>query len=167
MTEVRAQNRQRYYARMDRMKATGEYQVFVDKKAKEGIHRYHAMTEEQRVALRAKNNQLQKAWRERMKQDGTFEEYRRQLNARRRQQVAEKKKAMGPDKWKAEQKCRYAMRTANQLCQRWEWLDVHLACPFPLPWLPLDWTESDSNEEEQDKVQSIRNHALEKMDQYL
>jgi len=137
--EVRAQNRQRYYKRINQMKTEGKYQAFVNKKTQEGLRRYHAMSEEQRAPLRLKNNQFQKAWRDKMKRDGIYAEYRRQLNARRRQQVAHKKKAMGPEKWKAEQKRRYAMRTAKQLRDRWEWLDNHLARPFPLPWLPLHW----------------------------
>ena len=39
-----------------------------------------------------------------------------------------------------------------------------LAGPFSLPWLPLDWAES---EPEEDTVQTIRVNALEQMDQYL
>jgi len=165
MEEVRVDNRQRYYKRINQMKAEGTYRAYVNKKAQHGMKRYHTMSEEKRVAVRLKNNQCQKAWREKMRQEGTYAEYRRQLNARRRQQVAEKKKAMGPEKWKAEQKRRYAMRVNKQYKDRWEWLDHQLARPFPLPWKPLDWLDAPPKDE--DKVQSIRNHALEKMDQYL
>ena len=42
--EVRASNCQRCYVRMAHLKATGEYEAF--KKAKEGMLRYHAMSEE-------------------------------------------------------------------------------------------------------------------------
>ena len=49
--------------------------------------------------------------------------------------------------------------------RRWQWLDEHRARPFPLPWLPLDWAESEP--EEEDTVQTIRANALEQMDQYL
>jgi len=165
MEEVRAENRQRYHKRIDRLKAEGAYQAYVNKKTQDGLRRYHTMSEEERAALRLKNNQFQKAWRERMRQDGTYAEYRRQLNARRRQQVAEKKKAMGPEKWKAEQKRRYTMRVNKQYMDRWEWLNGN-GRPFPLPWKPLDWLD-DAPPEDEDKVQSIRNGALEKMDQYL
>ena len=48
--------------------------------------------------------------------------------------------------------------------QRWQWLDEQLDRPFPLPWLPLDWAES---EPEEDTVQTIRANALQQMDQYL
>ena len=80
---------------MAHLKATGQYETFNSKKAKEGMRRYHAMSEEQRNEVKRKNLLLQKAWRERMIREGTYEEYRRRLNARRRQQMAEKKRAMG------------------------------------------------------------------------
>ena len=48
MEEVRAHHRQRYYERMARMKAAGEYEALKAKKSKEGMRRYHAMSEEQR-----------------------------------------------------------------------------------------------------------------------
>ena len=48
--------------------------------------------------------------------------------------------------------------------QQWQWLDEQLDRPFPLPWLPLDWAES---EPEEDTVQTIRANALQQMDQYL
>ena len=53
----------------------------------------------------------------------------------------------------------------SQNRQRWQWLDEHLALPFPLQWLPLDWAESESEEEY--TVQTIRTNALQQMDQYL
>ena len=67
--------------------------------------------------------------------------------------------------WKALQKEKYARRAASQYRQPWQWLDEHLARPFPLPWLPLDWAESEP--EEEDTVQTIRGNALEQVDQYL
>ena len=167
MEEVRVQNRQRYYKRMERMKAEGKYEAFVAKKSNEGMRRYHALSEEQRTAVRSKNLQLQRAWKQRMVDEGTYEEYRRRLNVRRRELEAEKKRALGPEGWKALQKQRYRKRAASQVRQRWEWLDEHLARPFPLPWLPLDWAESEPEEEEEDRVQTIRNIALEQMETYL
>jgi len=166
MEEVRAYHRQRYYIRMNQMKAEGTYRAFVTKKSEEGMRHYHAMSEEQCAALRAKNLKLQKAWKQKMLDEGTYAEYRRRLNVRRKELEAKKKQALGSEGWQALQKQRYAKRVASLTRQRWEWLDDHLARPFPLPWLPLDWADSEP-EEEQDKVQSIRNHALEKMDQYL
>ena len=123
------------------------------------------MSEEQRNEVKRKNLILQKFWRNKMIQEGTYEEYRRRLNARRREQVAEKKRALGVEGWKALQKKKFTRRAASHLRQRWQWLDEHLACPFPLPWLPLDWAECEP--EEEDTVQTIRVHALEQMDQYL
>ena len=99
--EVRAPNRQRYDARMAHLKATGQYEAFKTKKSKEGVRRYHAMPAEKREELKCKNLFLQKAWRERMIREGTYEEYRRRLNVRRRQQRAEKKRAMGVEEWRA------------------------------------------------------------------
>ena len=86
-------------------------------------------------------------------------------NARRRDLVAAKKRALGVEGWKALQKEKYVKRTESQYRQRWQWLDEHLARPFPLPWLPLDWAEFEP--EEKDTVQTIRTNALEQMDQYL
>ena len=48
--------------------------------------------------------------------------------------------------------------------REWQWLDEQLDRPFPLPWLPLDWAES---EPEEDRVQTIRADALQQMDHYL
>ena len=101
-----------------------------------------------------------------MIREGTYEEYRRRLNARRRQQMAEKKRGMGIEEWKALQRAKYVKRAESTRHKRCNWLDKHLARPFPLPWLPLDWAESEP-EEEEDKVQAIRSNALQQMDQYL
>ena len=103
---------------------------------------------------------------QRMKDEGTFEAYRQRLNARRRELVAAKKRALGVEGWKALQKEKYVKRTRSQNRQRWQWLDEHLDRPLPLPWLPLDWAESEP-EQEEDTVQTIRTNALEQMDQYL
>ena len=48
--------------------------------------------------------------------------------------------------------------------QHWQWLDEQLDRPFPLPWLPLNWAES---EPEEDTVQTLRADALKQMDHYL
>ena len=150
---------------MAHLKAKGEYEAFKTKKAKEGMRRCHAMSKEQRNEVKRKNLILQMAWRNRMIQEGTYEAYRQRLNARRREQLAEKKRALGFEGWKALQKEKYTKRAASLLCQQWQWLDEHLARPLPLPWLPLDWAESEP--EDEDTVQTIRTNALEQMDQYL
>ena len=165
MEEVRASNRQRYDARMAHLKATGQYEAFKTKKSKEGVRRYHAMPAEKREELKRKNLLLQNAWRERMIRERTYEEYRRRLNVRRRQQMEEKKRAMGVEEWRALQRAKYVTRSESKRRKRCNWLDEQLARPFPLPWLPLDWAESEPDEEE--TVQTIRTNALEQMDQYL
>ena len=71
---------------------------------------------------------------------------------------------MGVEAWKALQKQRYTRRVASQTRQRWEWLDQELERPFPLPWLPLDWAESET---EEDTVQPNRAKALQQMNHYL
>ena len=163
--EARARNRQRYYDRIDRLKATGQYEAFKTKKSKEGVRRYHTMPAEKREELKRKNLLLQKDWRERMIREGTYEEYRRRLNARQRQQMAEKKRAMGVEEWRALQRAKYATRAESKRRKRCNRLDQQLASRFPLPWLPLDWAESEPEEEE--TVQTIRTNALQQMDQYL
>ena len=60
---------------MDRLRATGDYEAFKTKKSKEGMRRYHAMSEEQRNEVKRKNLILQKAWRNKMIQEGTYEAY--------------------------------------------------------------------------------------------
>ena len=162
--EVRARGRQRYYERIARLKAAGEYEAFKQRKCKEGLRRYHTMPAEQREEVKGMNLILQKAWRERMVWEGTYEEYRRRLNARRRQQLAEKKRTMGIKGWREHQKTLYVTRAESERCKRWNWLDEHLACLFPLPRLPLHWGES---KPEEDTVQTLRANVLEKMDQYL
>ena len=46
--DVRARNQQRYYERIDLLKAKGEYEAFNKHKASEGKRRYHNMSAEQR-----------------------------------------------------------------------------------------------------------------------
>ena len=47
MEEVRARNRQRYYERSNRLKASGEYEAFKKFEATQGKQRYHNMSVEQ------------------------------------------------------------------------------------------------------------------------
>ena len=163
--DVKAIHRQRYHKRMARMKANGEYEAFKAKKTLEGMRRYHGMTEEQRAEVKRKNNQCQKNWMQKMKDKGTFEAYRQRVNAQRREQAAEKKRALGKEGWKALQRRRYEKRMESIRRRNWSWLDEALERPFPLPWLPLDWTESVP--EEEDTVQTLRAEALQQMDLYL
>jgi len=95
--EVRTRNRRRYYEGIARLKATGQYEDFKEHKCEEGKRRYHTMPEEQRKELRRKNLMLQKTWIVNMKREGTYEAYKQRLNAPRRRQLAEKKRAMGVD----------------------------------------------------------------------
>ena len=162
--EVKALHRRRHHERMARMKATGEYEAFRAKKAKEGLRRYHTMSEEKRNEVRCKNAQLQKNWMQKMKDKGTYEAYKQRLNARRREIQAEKRRALGDEGWKALQKEKYEKRVESIRRQRWQWLDEQLDRPFPLPWLPLDWADS---EPEDDRVQTIRADALQQMDHSL
>ena len=155
--EVKALHRRRYHERMARMKANGEYEAFKAKKTKEGMQRYHAMSEEQRNEVRRKNAQ-------KMNDEGTYEAYKQRLNVRRREIQAEKKRALGVKGWKALQRQRYERRVETIRRQRWQWLDEQLDHPFPLTWLPLDWADS---EPEEDRVQTIRADALQQMDHYL
>ena len=159
--EVKSLHRRRYHERMTRMKATGEYEAFAAKKAQQSLKRYHAISEEKRVEIRRRNAQSQKNWMQRMKEEGTYEAYKQQVNARRRALQAERKQAMGADLWRALQSRKYERRHQRQ---QWRWLDEHLERPFPLPWLPLDWAES---EPEENSVQTVRAKALQQMDQYL
>ena len=71
---------------------------------------------------------------------------------------------MGVQGCKELQRVKYAKHVESKNRRRWQWLDEQLARPFPLPWLPLDWAES---EPEEDTVQTIRANVLEQMDQYL
>ena len=162
--DVKAIHRRRYHERMARMKANGEYEAFKAKKTLEGMRRYHGMTEEQRAEVKRKNNQCQKNWRQKMKDQGTLEAYRQRVNAHRREQAAEKRRVLGEEGWKALQKQRYEKRVEAIRRQNWSWLDEALERPFPLPWLPLDWAES---EPEEDRVQTLRAEALQQMDHYL
>ena len=166
MEQVRAQNRRRYYERMARLKADGEYDTFKAKKSKEGMRRYHAFPEEKRDEIRRKNRVLNRKWTQRMKDEGTYGAYKERLNQRRRELVRQKKKAMGAEAYNALQKQKYKQRVEGQRLQRWQWVDEQLSHPFPLEWLPLDWDELKPVEEE-DTVQTVRANALERMDHVL
>ena len=93
--DVKALHRRRYHERMVRMKASGEYEAFKAKKAKDGLQRYHALSEEKRSEVRRKNAQMQKNWMQKMKDQGTYEAYKQRLNVRRRELQAEEKRALG------------------------------------------------------------------------
>ena len=162
--DVKALHRRRYHERMARMKASGEYEAFKAKKTEEGMRRYHGMTEEQRAEVKRKNNQCQKNWIQRMKKEGTYEAYKQRLNARRREIAAEKKRVLGEEGWKALQKERYDKRVESIRRREWSWLDKELERPFPLPWLPLDLSQSVP---EEDKVQTLRAEALQNVQVYL
>ena len=164
---VKALHRRRYHERIARMKANGEYEAFRAKKAQEGLRRYHSITEDQRIELRRKNALQQKKWAQNMKDAGTYEAYKQRLNARRREITAMKRQAMGEAGWKALQSQKYQRRVEGIRRHHWQWLDDLLERPFPLPWLPLDWAESELEEEEEDKVHTLRAEALEQMDQCL
>ena len=101
--EVKALHRRRYHERIARMRASGEYEAFKAKKAKDGLRRYHTMSEEKRSEVKRKNLQLQKNWLQKMKDKGTYEAYKQRLNLRREIQ-AEKKRALGVEGWKALQR---------------------------------------------------------------
>ena len=162
--KVKALNRRRYHERMARMKANGEYEAFKKKKVEYGMKRYYAMPEEQRNEMKKRNAQAQKNWMARMKEEGTYEAYKHRLNERRRQLQAEKKRVLGEEGWKALQSKKYQQRMESNRRQRWQWLDEQLERPFPLPWLPLDWSDSESDE---DPVQSTRSNALQQVQHYL
>ena len=162
--DVKALHRRRYHERMARMKANGEYKAFKAKKTQEGMRRYYGMTVEQREVVKRKNAQCQKNWRQKMKERGTYEAYRQRTNAHRRQQAAEKRKALGEEAWKTLQSQRYEKRVEAIRRREWSWLDKELEHPFPLPWLPLDLPQSVP---EEDSAQTLRAEALQKMDDYL
>ena len=107
---VKAMHRRRYHERMTRLKATGEYEAFKAKKTEEGMRRYYGMSKEKRAEVKRKNNHCQRNWRQRMKDNGTYEAYLQRTNARRRQQAAEKRKAVGEEAWKILQSQRYNKR---------------------------------------------------------
>ena len=162
--EVKALHRRRYYERMDRLKASGEYAAFKAKKTGEGMRRYHAMTDEQRAEVKRKNAQCQRNWMQKMKEKGLYEAYKQRLNARRREIAREKKEALGEEGWKVLQKQRYDQRVESIRLREWRWLDDLLKHPFPLPWLPLDWAESAP---EKDHVQALCAEALHQIVQCL
>ena len=162
--EVKALHRRRYHKRMARMRANDKYEAFKAKKTQVGIRRYHAMSEEERSEVKRKNAQCQKNWMQKMKEEGTYEAYKQRLNARRREIQAEKKRVLGVEGWKAPQSQRYEKRVESIRRREWQWLDEQLDRPFPLPWLPLDWADS---EPEKDRVQTIRADALQQMDSCL
>ena len=162
--KVKDLNRRRYHERMARMKASGEYEAFKKKKVEYRMKRYYAMPEEQRNEVKKRNAQAQKNWMAKMKEEGTYEAYKHRLNERRRALQAEKKRILGEEGWKALQSKKYEQRMESIRRQRWQWLDEQLERPFPLPWLPLDWSDSEPDE---DPVQTTRSNALQQVQQYL
>ena len=70
--QVRARNRQRYYGKIDRLKATGQYEAFKQHKCTEGKRPYRSMSAERRNEVRRKNLILQKTWRDKMIQEGKY-----------------------------------------------------------------------------------------------
>ena len=162
--DVKALHRRRYHERMARLKANGEYKAFKAKKTEEGMRRYYGMTVEQREVVKRKNSQCQKNWRQKMKEQGTYEAYRQRTNAHRREVAAQKRKALGEEAWKALQSRRYEKRVEAIRRREWSWLDEELKRPFPLPWLPLELPQSVPKE---DNVQTLRAEAMQNIQAYL
>ena len=159
--KVKALHRRRYHQHMANLKAKGEYEAFKAKKLDYGMKRYYAMSEEKRNEVKKRNAQAQKNWMAKMKEEGTYEAYKHRLNERRRQLRAEKQRALGEEGWRALQKEKYRKRMETTQNQR---LAEQLERPFPLPWCPLDWSDSEPDE---DPVQSSRSNALQQLQQYL
>ena len=131
LDKCKALNRQRYRLLMERLKASGQYETFKAKKTVEGFKRYRDMTKEAREERKRKNLLCQKNWRDKMKVEGTYEEYQARLNAHRRAQVAAKRRAMGPEANRALQrehcvKRRNRERLKKDLAFRTE-VEPHLA----------------------------------------
>ena len=147
---LKALNRQRYQARIKRLKTSGEYETFKAKNAVEGLKRYWDMTEEAREERKRKNSHTQKAWREKMKQEGTYKAYRTRINAHRRAQTAAKRQAMGEDAYRAYQHQQYMRRRDLEREKREQTflreVEPYLVQPFPLPWVPLEWVEEKEGE---------------------
>ena len=162
--KTKALHRRRYHERMARMKANGEYEDFKKKKVEYGMKRYYALSEERRNEVKRRNAQAQKNWMAKMKEEGTYEAYKHRVNERRRALQAEKKRILGEEGWKALQSKKYEQRMESIRRQRWQWLDEELERPFPLLWWPLDWSDSESDE---DPVQTTRSNALQQVQQYL
>ena len=99
-----------------------------------------------------------------MKKEGTYEAYKQRLNTRRREMAAEKRRILGEEGWRALQSQRYQQRMELIRRREWSWLDEELERPFPLPWLPLDLSQSVP---EEDKVQTLRAEALQNIQVYL
>ena len=159
--KVKALHRRRYHQHIANLKAKGEYEAFKAKKLEYGMKRYYAMSEEKRSEVKQRNAQAQKNWMAKMKEEGTYEAYKERVNERRRQLRAEKQQALGEEGWRALQKEKYRKRMETLQNQR---LAEHLDRPFPLPWLPLDWSDTELDE---DPVQVTRSNALQQVQQYL
>ena len=82
--------------------------------------------------------------------EGTYTEYRAQLNARWRAQTAAKRRVMGPEAYRALQHERYVKRRNREQAKKEQAftteVEPHLAQPFPLPWLPLERVEEKEGE---------------------
>ena len=100
---------------------------------------------------------------QKMKEEGTYEAYKHRVNERRRALHAEKRRVLGEEGWRALQKQKYEQRMESIRRQRWQWLDEQIERPIPHPWLPLDWAESEP--EEEDTVQTLRANALQQIQQ--
>jgi len=89
-----------------------------------------------------------------MKREGTYEEYRTQLSARRRPQTAAKRQAMGKKRTKPINTNAMSKDMAFH-----DEVEPHLAQSFPLPWLPLEWMEE---EEGEGRMAASLPHAIER-----
>ena len=95
MVNMKAINLQRYWEKIAWLKAEGEYEMFKKHKATLGKRSYQCQTTNGPKC--AGKILCQKAWIEKMVREGTFEDYRRWLNARHREKTTKKKRAMGAD----------------------------------------------------------------------
>ena len=96
----------------------------------------------------------------RMRANGEYEAFK----AKKTQEGMRRYHAMSEEQ-------RAEVKRKNAQCQR-NWMQKmkdqeELEHPFPLPWLPLDWAESEPEPVEEDRVQTVRTEALQQLDHYL
>lgn len=66
---------------------------------------------------------------------------------------------MGAEGWKEVQRVKYIYCVESEKRRRWNWLEEQLAHPFPLQWLPLEWTEHEEKEEEEESMDQYCNET--------
>ena len=124
-----------YCKRRDKLLLDGRYEVWRREQMRKGRERFKRLSPTEQQRVRRRNSMYTCRWREKKRQDGTWEEYEQRTRERR----LAKRARMTPEEVLAHSRLRYS----KQKVVKRRWLKEQLKRPFPLepmPWQYAEWS---------------------------